>query len=104
MNSKMKRRHIRVTLDIRRKFALCNSVTGLLSISAGIGFIALSGVAVLNGLVMLSFIRQRWQETSELTKSIIEGAETTGYSSDWWNNFFDCSDAASLANSIFLAI
>lgn len=44
MNSKMKRRHIRVTLDIRRKFALCNSVTGLLSISASIGFIALSGV------------------------------------------------------------
>ncbi len=28
-----------------------------LSISAGVGFIALSGVAVLNGLVMLSFIR-----------------------------------------------
>ncbi len=47
-----------------------------LSISAGIGFIALSGVAVLNGLVMLSFIRQRWQETNELTKSIIEGAQT----------------------------
>lgn len=47
-----------------------------LSISAGIGFIALSGVAVLNGLVMLSFIRQRWQETNELTRSIIEGALT----------------------------
>ena len=28
------------------------------SISAAVGFIALSGVAVLNGLVMLSFIRQ----------------------------------------------
>jgi cobalt-zinc-cadmium resistance protein CzcA len=28
-----------------------------LSISAGVGFIALSGVAVLNGLVMLAFIR-----------------------------------------------
>jgi len=45
-----------------------------LSISAGVGFIALSGVAVLNGLVMLSFIRQLWQETGELTKSIIDGA------------------------------
>ena len=45
-----------------------------LSISAGVGFIALSGVAVLNGLVMLSFIRQLWQDTGELTKSIIEGA------------------------------
>ena len=45
-----------------------------LSISAGVGFIALSGVAVLNGLVMLSFIRQLWQDTGELTKSIIDGA------------------------------
>ena len=45
-----------------------------LSISAGVGFIALSGVAVLNGLVMLSFIRQLWRDTGELTKSIIEGA------------------------------
>lgn len=45
-----------------------------LSISAGIGFIALSGVAVLNGLVMLAFIRQLWHETGQLTESIIEGA------------------------------
>ena len=45
-----------------------------LSISAGIGFIALSGVAVLNGLVMLSFIRQLWYDTGQLTESIIEGA------------------------------
>ncbi|HCX67529.1 MAG TPA: hypothetical protein DHK64_08310, partial [Rhodobiaceae bacterium] len=28
-----------------------------LSISAGVGFIALSGVAVLNGLVIISFIK-----------------------------------------------
>jgi cobalt-zinc-cadmium resistance protein CzcA len=33
------------------------------SISAGIGFIALSGVAVLNGLVMVTFIRQLRQRT-----------------------------------------
>ena len=45
-----------------------------LSISAGIGFIALSGVAVLNGLVMLAFIRQLWHETGDLTNSIIDGA------------------------------
>lgn len=45
-----------------------------LSISAGVGFIALSGVAVLNGLVMLSFIRDQWRQTGELTKAIIEGA------------------------------
>jgi len=47
-----------------------------LSISAGIGFIALSGIAVLNGLVMLSFIRQRMEETGELLNSIIDGAMT----------------------------
>ena len=45
-----------------------------LSISAGIGFIALSGVAVLNGLVMLAFIRQLWHETGDLTNSIVDGA------------------------------
>src|SRR5690606_4011043 len=33
-----------------------------LSISAGVGFIALSGVAVLNGLVMVAFIRDLWRE------------------------------------------
>tara|TARA_A200000159_G_scaffold162387_1_gene186229 strand:- start:1027 stop:4086 length:3060 start_codon:yes stop_codon:yes gene_type:complete len=47
-----------------------------LSISAGIGFIALSGIAVLNGLVMLSFIRQRLDETGDLMNSIIDGALT----------------------------
>jgi cobalt-zinc-cadmium resistance protein CzcA len=45
-----------------------------LSISAGVGFIALSGIAVLNGLVMLSFIRARWQEGGDLTEAIVEGA------------------------------
>ncbi|WP_445365963.1 efflux RND transporter permease subunit [Microbulbifer sp. ANSA001] len=45
-----------------------------LSISAGVGFIALSGVAVLNGLVMLSFIRQLRQQGGELLTSIIDGA------------------------------
>ncbi len=47
-----------------------------LSISAGIGFIALSGIAVLNGLVMLSFIRALWQEHGDLVNAIIEGALT----------------------------
>jgi len=45
-----------------------------LSISAGVGFIALSGVAVLNGLVMLAFIRQLCQERTELVTAIIDGA------------------------------
>lgn len=47
-----------------------------LSISAGVGFIALSGVAVLNGLIMLSFIRNLMQEHGELNSAIIEGAMT----------------------------
>ncbi|MGK0305614.1 MAG: cobalt-zinc-cadmium resistance protein CzcA [Gammaproteobacteria bacterium] len=47
-----------------------------LSISAGVGFIALSGIAVLNGLVMLSFIKQRLLETGELVNSIVEGSLT----------------------------
>jgi cobalt-zinc-cadmium resistance protein CzcA len=45
-----------------------------LSISAGVGFIALSGVAVLNGLVMLAFIRDLVKETGDLVASIIDGA------------------------------
>ncbi|MCR8922631.1 CusA/CzcA family heavy metal efflux RND transporter [Dasania sp. GY-MA-18] len=45
-----------------------------LSISAGVGFIALSGVAVLNGLVMLSFIRQLWHQHGDLLSAIIDGA------------------------------
>lgn len=47
-----------------------------LSISAGVGFIALSGVAVLNGLVLVSFIRQRWHETQDLLVAIIDGSLT----------------------------
>lgn len=45
-----------------------------LSISAGVGFIALSGVAVLNGLVMLAFIRDLWHETGDLLASVVDGA------------------------------
>jgi cobalt-zinc-cadmium resistance protein CzcA len=45
-----------------------------LSVSAGVGFIALSGVAVLNGLVMLSFIRDLCKERGELVSGIIDGA------------------------------
>ncbi len=45
-----------------------------LSISAGVGFIALSGVAVLNGLVMVAFIRDLWHANGELIKSVTEGA------------------------------
>jgi cobalt-zinc-cadmium resistance protein CzcA len=47
-----------------------------LSISAGVGFIALSGVAVLNGLVMLSFIRHLREEGLGLDEAISTGALT----------------------------
>ena len=44
------------------------------SISAAVGFIALSGVAVLNGLVMMTAIRQRIESGFPLEMAIIEGA------------------------------
>jgi cobalt-zinc-cadmium resistance protein CzcA len=46
------------------------------SISAAVGFIALSGVAVLNGLVMVSFIRQLRDEGLGLDQAIEQGAMT----------------------------
>ena len=45
-----------------------------LSISAAVGFIALSGIAVLNGVVMLSFIRDLRVKNMPLDQAIIEGA------------------------------
>ncbi len=47
-----------------------------LSISAGVGFIALSGVAVLNGLVMISFIRSLREAGKPLDAAIEEGCLT----------------------------
>jgi len=46
------------------------------SISAAVGFIALSGVAVLNGLVMLSFIRQLADEGLSPHDAVLQGALT----------------------------
>jgi cobalt-zinc-cadmium resistance protein CzcA len=43
------------------------------SITAGIGFIALSGVAVLNGLVLLSFVRQRVADGLDVESAILDG-------------------------------
>ncbi len=63
-------------------FALTGGIVALwlrdipLSISAAVGFIALSGVAVLNGLVMLSFIRNLRDEGRHLDEAILEGALT----------------------------
>jgi cobalt-zinc-cadmium resistance protein CzcA len=47
-----------------------------LSISAGVGFIALSGVAVLNGVVMISFIRKLRLEGLVIDEAIRQGALT----------------------------
>ena len=63
-------------------FALTGGIVALwlrdipLSISAGVGFIALSGVAVLNGLVMISYIRSLREEGMPLDRAIHDGAMT----------------------------
>lgn len=44
------------------------------SISAGVGFIALSGVAVLNGVVMITFINQLLDEGKTLRDAVVEGS------------------------------
>ena len=44
------------------------------SVSAAVGFIALSGVAVLNGLVMMTAIRQRLDKGLPLDEAICDGA------------------------------
>ena len=47
-----------------------------LSLSAAVGFIALSGIAVLNGLVLVSFIRDLRAENVPLETAIVDGALT----------------------------
>ena len=46
------------------------------SITAAVGFIALSGVAVLNGLVMISYFNQLREEGKSIRDSVIEGSLT----------------------------
>ena len=63
-------------------FALTGGIIALwlrdipLSISAAVGFIALCGVAVLNGLVMIAYIRSLREEGQALETAIHEGALT----------------------------
>jgi len=63
-------------------FALSGGLVALwlrgipLSITAAVGFIALSGVAVLNGLVLISFIRNLRDGGSPLDVAVREGALT----------------------------
>jgi cobalt-zinc-cadmium resistance protein CzcA len=46
------------------------------SISAAVGFIALSGVAVLNGLVMVTYINQLRRAGASLEDAILQGSLT----------------------------
>lgn len=61
-------------------FALAGGVAALwargipLSMSAAVGFIALSGVAVLNGLVLIAFIRSLREEGMALPEAVRDGA------------------------------
>jgi cobalt-zinc-cadmium resistance protein CzcA len=61
-------------------FAISGGVLSLLargltfSMSAGVGFIAVSGVAVLNGVVMLAFINQNRQRGLPWPEAVREGA------------------------------
>jgi cobalt-zinc-cadmium resistance protein CzcA len=61
-------------------FALTGGILALwlrdipLSISAGVGFIALSGVAVLNGLVMITFIKKLYTDGLPLDEAVRQGA------------------------------
>jgi heavy metal efflux system protein len=63
-------------------FALSGGIVALwarglpFSITAAVGFIALSGVAVLNGLVMLSFIRALREDGMALDDAVRTGALT----------------------------
>jgi len=55
-------------------FAL--ALTGeYLSVPASVGFIALLGIAVLNGVVMLSYFNQLREQGMELSKVVVEGAK-----------------------------
>jgi cobalt-zinc-cadmium resistance protein CzcA len=61
-------------------FALSGGIFALLirglhlSVSASIGFIALFGVAVLNGVVLISYVNQLLKEGHELEFAVIKGA------------------------------
>jgi cobalt-zinc-cadmium resistance protein CzcA len=46
------------------------------SISAAVGFIALSGVAVLNGLVMISYFNQLREQGEDVRSAVVNGALT----------------------------
>lgn len=62
--------------------AVCGGVFALaardmpFTISAGVGFIALSGIAVLNGIMLISFINQLRREGHNVHDAVVEGTLT----------------------------
>jgi len=62
-------------------FALIGGVFALwisgeyMSVPASVGFIALLGIAVLNGVVMVSYFNQLYAEGMEITRVVFEGAK-----------------------------
>lgn len=60
-----------------------------LSISAGVGFIALSGVAVLNGLVMVSFMRKLIEEALARLRPVLTTALVASWDSCRWRSTWE---------------
>lgn len=62
-------------------FASIGGITGLfitgeyLSVPASVGFIALWGIAVLNGVVLISFIREQREKGASISVSVLRGCE-----------------------------
>lgn len=62
-------------------FAIMGGIVALfisqefLSVPASVGFIALLGVAVLNGVVMVSYFEQTKEKVADLVEGVIEGAK-----------------------------
>jgi heavy metal efflux system protein len=80
MNFANARHALLVMLNV--PFALIGGVAALwlrglhLNLSASVGFIALFGVAVLNGVVLLTYINQLRRAGADLRQAVREGAET----------------------------
>ncbi len=74
--------HQAVLIMINVPLALIGGIIALwlseqyLSVPGSIGFIALFGVAVLNGVVMVTSINQRITNTNNVEKAILEGANS----------------------------
>ena len=62
-------------------FALVGGILSLwvsrqyMSVPASVGFIALLGIAVLNGLVLVSYFNQLWREGGDIDFAVFEGAK-----------------------------